>query len=74
MGFDTYFNEFCDTNGYEGTYGFDKNTNEYHIIFSKGKDNGGAFMSKDELQNMSDTQIKDLLSFIDKEFKLKFAK
>ena len=72
--FKDYFNELCKKHGYIGSMGYDKNTDEYHIVISKGDDNAGAFMTKEELKEMNNIQIQNLLEMLHTGFVHKFKK
>ena len=74
MSFEIYFKEFCDKYGYSGKFCFDKQSKEYQIIISKGDDNGGLFMSKEELLSMDNDQIINWLQFLHNEFLNRFHK
>jgi hypothetical protein len=72
--FNTLFQDFCNKHKYIGKIDFDKNTKEYSIIISKQTENAGAFLSKQELTEMTNEQIETLLDFLHKGFVLKFNK
>ncbi|MGB8454498.1 MAG: hypothetical protein WCD89_19485 [Anaerocolumna sp.] len=72
--FTDYLNEFCNKYGYIGKMDFDNKTKEYNIIISKGDDNAGIFLSKEELKACSNKQLEDLLDMLHIGFKAKFNK
>jgi hypothetical protein len=74
MKFDKLFQDFCNEHKYIGKIDFNKSTKEYSIIINKDTENAGAFLSKEELANMSNEQIEKLLSFLHEGFVLKFNK
>lgn len=74
MKFKKYFNGFCGNYGYTGSMGYNDDTEEYHIIISKGDNNAGAFMTKTELTEMKNYDIEALLNFLHSGFILKFNK
>lgn len=74
MKFNEYFNEFCLEHGYTGKFGLNESSNEYEIVISKGDDNAGAFLSKEELKRLNNQEIKNILELLHKGFVLKFHK
>ena len=72
--FKEYFYEFCEKHGYIGNIGFDKDTKEYHLIISKGNDNAGAFMNREELNSMNNSQIQNLINILHTGFIDRFEK
>ncbi len=74
MGINTYLKDFCDSYGYTGDFGYDEEKKEYHIIISKDDDNAGAFLSKEELQELNYFQLIDLLNILHEGFIKKFNK
>ena len=74
MKFNTLFQDFCNEHKYIGKIDFDKTTKEYSIIISKDTENAGAFLSREELADMTNEQIESLLNFLHKGFVLKFNK
>ena len=72
MKFDYYFYEFCDKNNYTGRIGYDTVEDEYSIIISKDDNNAGLFLSKEELMELSNQQIKNLLNMLHIGFMDKF--
>lgn len=65
---------FCDKYGYTWHFVYNNNTHEYQIILSKGEDNAGAFLNKEELESMSEKELQDLLELLHRGFKVKFKK
>ena len=57
MKFRKYFESFCEQHGYNGDIGYSKDTEDYHIIISRGNDNAGAFMTRKELEIMGNAEI-----------------
>lgn len=74
MKFTNYLNKFCNKHGYIGKLDFNNTTKEYNIIISKGDDNAGIFLSKEELKAYSNKQLEDLLDMLHIGFKAKFNK
>jgi mRNA deadenylase 3'-5' endonuclease subunit Ccr4 len=74
MSFNEYFHDFCSEHGYTGKFILSKTSEEYEIIISKGDDNAGVFLSRDELKRLNNHEIKSLLEFLHKGFVLKFSK
>ncbi len=72
--FKEYFYDFCEKHDYIGKIGFDKDTNEYHVIISKDDNNAGAFMSKEELKGMNNLQIQSLIELLHKGFIERYGK
>lgn len=72
MKFKKYFDEFCSEHNYIGKLGYNKNTCEYEIIISKGDKNAGAFMTKVELTEMKNSDIRRLLNFLHSGFEVRF--
>lgn len=69
MGFRDYLNEFCVNNGYNGKYGYNVETKIYTIEIAKGTDIALASLTKEELQVLSNAEIKEILVTLDKNFK-----
>lgn len=72
MKFKKYFDDFCDQHGYVGKLGYNKNKDEYQIVISKNDNNAGAFMTREELCQMKNSDIEALLNFLHSGFILKF--
>ncbi|WMJ87804.1 hypothetical protein [Anaerocolumna sp. MB42-C2] len=72
MSFNEYFNRFCLEHGYIGKLGLHETSKEYEIIISKGNDNAGAYLTKEELKSMSNQEIRNLLALLHRGFESKF--
>lgn len=64
----TILDEFCNKYNYIGSMGYDKHTNEYKIVISKGNNNAGAFLTKDEMNMLNNNQLIDILDILHKGF------
>lgn len=69
MGFRDYLNGFCVKNGYTGDFGYKEATKIYTIEIAKGTDIALASLTKEELQVLSNAEIKEILVTLDKNFK-----
>lgn len=69
MGFRDYLNGFCVKNGYTGDFGYNEATKIYTIEIAKGTDIALASLTKEELQVLSNAEIKEILVTLDKNFK-----
>jgi len=72
MKFHDYFKHFCETNGYIGKIDYNMESKEYSIVISKGNNNGGAFLTKQEISSLSNEGIMNLLELLDNGFKVQF--
>lgn len=64
--------EFCNRYKYVGSMGYDKETDEYRIIISKGDDNAGAFLTKDEMDTLNNDRLKEILNMLHMGFENNF--
>lgn len=64
MGFNDYLSEFCKQHGYTYRFEIEEITKEYIITLSNEYENGALVMTKEELQGLSNQQIKKLLNFV----------
>lgn len=62
---------FCEQYGYTYHCGFNKKK-EYEIIISKGEHNAGAFLTQEELDNLTERKLRDLLKLLHQGFKERF--
>lgn len=72
MKHENIFNDFCNANGYAGTYVYNEITDEYHVVLSRGKDNAGAFLTPQEYKDMDESNMLDIIKMLDRGFKQKF--
>ena len=74
MSFQSYLETFCLEHCYTSTLDFNKDTQEYSIIISNEKENAGVWLTNEELQALSNQEIKDLLLILHKGIELRMQK
>ena len=62
--FKEYLNDFCNKFGYTNKVEFDKTKNECSIIISNGIENAGVWLTKDELRQLNNDELKKTIEML----------
>ncbi|HCL02871.1 MAG TPA: hypothetical protein DHW61_10755 [Lachnoclostridium phytofermentans] len=71
MGLNDYLAEFCKKRGYTYKLDYNAEKKEYSIIIGNEKEAGAFIMTKEEVQDLSNKQIKNMLKFLDEGIQLR---
>lgn len=64
MGLNDYLDDFCKQHGYTYSLDYNKEKKEYMLTLGNEKQSGTFTMSREELQGLSNTQIKNMVKFL----------
>lgn len=64
MGLNDYLASFCNEHGYTYKIDYHEQSKEYSITLSNEKENAALLMTREELQGMTNEQIRKMVNFL----------